>query len=315
MKKGLDYFSMDVDFFEDEKIQFVSSKYGVNGEMVAIRLLTRIYRNGYYIQWDNDAALLFARLTGNAVSAQLASKIVTELVRRGFFDKRIYDTLHILTSHGIQARYLKACERRKMVEIDERLLLVNLNDYKNARMLYINSPGNKKCIHHVDISEENVDISNQNADILSQSKVKESKVKESSSREDNNHQPLLPVDKSNEDVAAVCTAFEKEIGLLTAGISEALLDLVDDCGCATVLNAIRESALSGVHNFNYMKAIAVRLKAQGIDSEYNRVRQQETTKKVKVYDEACSRCHGSGWYECNGAMRNCDCWHEEVRKI
>ncbi|MBS5718964.1 MAG: DUF4373 domain-containing protein, partial [Megasphaera micronuciformis] len=181
MKKGLDFFPLDVDFFDDEKVQFVSARFGIKGEVCAIRLLTRIYRNGYFIKWDEDSAYLFSKVAGKEFSPCLANEIVHELVKRGFFNKSLFDSFGILTSRGIQDRFLKACIRRKDVEVDARYLLVDSSEFKNLRIskAYSSAPSFRKCIHDVSISEENVYIKEENVDIQAQRKVKESKVKES----------------------------------------------------------------------------------------------------------------------------------------
>lgn len=158
-KTGLDYFPFDIDFFQDEKIQFVSARFGVKGEAITIRLLCKIYRNGYYTKWDNDTALLFAKGVGDGCSDSCVNDVVHELVKRGFFDKSIFDRFGILTSRGIQKRFLEAGKRRKDIVVDENLMLVDVSDYQN-----------------VNIVNQFVDNKAENADILKQSKVKESKV-------------------------------------------------------------------------------------------------------------------------------------------
>ena len=52
-KMGLDYFPFDVDFFNDEKIVAISGEFGIKGEIVVIKLLCAIYRNGYFILWND----------------------------------------------------------------------------------------------------------------------------------------------------------------------------------------------------------------------------------------------------------------------
>lgn len=180
MKRGIDYFSFDVDFFEDEKIQFISARFGIKGEIFIIRLLTRIYRVGYYIHWDDDAAFLFSKVAGRGeIAPDLANSIVHELVKRGFFNKSLFNSFRILTSRGIQERYLKACERRKFVEVDQKYLLVDPQNFKNIHVLTSSTHSKDKCIHDVNISNGNVYISKKNDNVFPQSKVKESKVKES----------------------------------------------------------------------------------------------------------------------------------------
>lgn len=194
MKKGLDFFPLDVDFFDDEKVQFVSARFGIKGEVCAIRLLTRIYRNGYFIKWDEDSAYLFSKVAGKEFSPCLANEIVHELVKRGFFNKSLFDSFGILTSRGIQDRFLKACIRRKDVEVDARYLLVDSSEFKNLRIskAYSSAPSFRKCIHDVSISEENVYIKEENVDIQAQSKVKKSRVEESKVKEKKTYSPSLP---------------------------------------------------------------------------------------------------------------------------
>lgn len=173
-KKGLEYFPFDIDFFQDEKIQFVSARFGMKGEAITIRLLCKIYRNGYYIDWNEDTELLFAKSVGDGCQHSCVRDVVHELLKRGFFDKSIFERFAVLTSRGIQRRFLEASERRKRVEINKDFLLINIADYPNV------------CVknQNVNITDENVYILGQNADILKQSKGKESKVNKDSSDEE-----------------------------------------------------------------------------------------------------------------------------------
>ncbi len=170
IKTGIDYFPLDIDFFQDEKVQFVSARFGTRGEAITVRLLCKIYRNGYYAKWDEDTALLFAKGVGDGCSDSCVNDVVHELVKRGFFDRSIFDRFGILTSRGIQKRYLEAGKRRKKVHMEGALLLVDVSEIQN-----------------VSIVSENVYISGEDVNILSQP-AHESKVKEreSKGKESNN---------------------------------------------------------------------------------------------------------------------------------
>ena len=160
MKSGIEYFPLDVTL--DSKLDLIEAEFGVTGFGVVVHLLQEIYgQEGYYAEWTEDVALLFARkygLGGNAVSEILAASI-----KRGMFDKEIFDKYHVLTSRGIQKRYFEAVSRRKVLEVDYNILLVD------ADLLPKNA----------DIKRKNVNIYSKNADISKQSKVEESRVKES----------------------------------------------------------------------------------------------------------------------------------------
>ena len=86
---------------------------------------------------------------------------MTASVKRGIFDKNMFEKYSILTSKGIQERYFKAVDRRKQVFVKSQYLLVD-------------------CAHfskNVCILKENVDIFSKNADIFEQRKGEERKGK------------------------------------------------------------------------------------------------------------------------------------------
>lgn len=125
-KIGLDYFPLDVDFFEDDKIQLIEAEFGMKGICVAIRLLCKVYKNGYFYQWGGDECLLLSKQIGDGIVPNLVEEIVKGLVRRSFFDKGVFDSFRILTSRGIQRRYLEAAGRtRAGVKINPEIDLIH----------------------------------------------------------------------------------------------------------------------------------------------------------------------------------------------
>lgn len=156
-KQGLDYFPFDVVFFDDDKIEFVSAKFGAAGEIITIKLLCRIYsKEGYYCPWTDDESILFAKKSG--FDWILVNDVVRELLQRDFFDNEIFKCHRILTSYGIQERFFEACQRRKIVKCNIEYL--------------------SECIR-VTFNGQNVTLNGKNVTLSTQSKVKESKVKES----------------------------------------------------------------------------------------------------------------------------------------
>ena len=118
-KTGLDYFPVDVDLFTDDKMLLISSEFGIKGEIIYIRLLCKIYKNGYFYQWGEDEALLFAKGVGNEITGALVNEVVKGCVRRSLFDERVFNMFKILTSKGIQERYQYICKQLKRpVQID-----------------------------------------------------------------------------------------------------------------------------------------------------------------------------------------------------
>ena len=159
-KSGIDYFPLDVTL--NAKFELIEAEFRLTGFGVVVHLLQEIYgKAGYYIEWTEEVALLFARKVGLGGSA--VSEIIEASIRRGMFDKEKYDKYHVLTSKGIQERYFEAVSRRKTLEVDYNILLVDV----------------AKILPNVYISAKNVNIFSKNADIERQSKVEKSRVEKS----------------------------------------------------------------------------------------------------------------------------------------
>ena len=68
-KRGVDYLPLDVHM--NDKMRFVELRFGLKGFAVVVKLWMKIYDNGYYCEWNEDVALMFAgenRAGVNAVS-------------------------------------------------------------------------------------------------------------------------------------------------------------------------------------------------------------------------------------------------------
>lgn len=159
-KSGIDYFPLDVTL--NAKFELIEAEFGLTGFGVVVHLLQEIYgKAGYYIEWTEEVALLFARKVG--LGGSVVSEIIEASIRRGMFDKEKYDKYHVLTSKGIQERYFEAVSRRKTLEVDYNILLVDV----------------AQILPNVYIFRRNVNIFSKNADIERQSKVEKSRVEKS----------------------------------------------------------------------------------------------------------------------------------------
>lgn len=159
-KSGIDYFPLDVAL--DAKFELIEAEFGLTGFGVVVHLLQEIYgKAGYYIEWTEEVALLFARKVG--LGGSVVSEIIEASIRRGMFDKEKYDKYHVLTSKGVQKRYFEAVSRRKVLSVDYNILLVNV----------------AQICPNANIQAENVNIFSKNDDIEKQSKVEKSRVEKS----------------------------------------------------------------------------------------------------------------------------------------
>lgn len=123
-KDGLNYFPLDVDFFDDEKIKILEARYGADGITLYLYLLCRIYRQGYYIQVNEDFEyLVSAELK---MGADKVKQVLTFLLSRSLFDNTLFQSDAVLTSAGIQKRWQiakKEAARKTPIEVGRFWLL------------------------------------------------------------------------------------------------------------------------------------------------------------------------------------------------
>lgn len=125
-KQGLDYFPLDLAFFDDDKICVVGAEFGAKGEIAAVKLLIAIYRSGYYLEWNElTRSKVLKDLRGT--SSETLDMIVRKLLKYGFFDEKMFDEFGILTSRGIQERYFEAAKFRKLDPTLPFLLIIPEN--------------------------------------------------------------------------------------------------------------------------------------------------------------------------------------------
>lgn len=112
-RNGAEYFPLDV--YLDDKFKFIEIKYRLEGFAIVIKLYQRIYGFGYWCNWNDEVALLFADEL--RAGPDLISGVVEECLKRGIFDSGLYEQYGILTSLGIQKRYGEIIKRRKETEL------------------------------------------------------------------------------------------------------------------------------------------------------------------------------------------------------
>lgn len=121
-KRGLDYFPMDIDIFSDLKIRKLIKYQGGKAISIYALLLCNIYKNGYYIEWDDELPFICSELTG--FDEAYVSEVMKTCLSLGLFSKELFDAEGVLTSKGIQERYSRICiQCRRVCNIADYNLL------------------------------------------------------------------------------------------------------------------------------------------------------------------------------------------------
>ena len=183
---GINYFPVGVNFMEENAMEVIEAKYGIKGPAIVLKLLCKIYKEGYFIRWDEEQCLIFANKAGREVQAEEVQGIIEILFIKGILDRNSYLENGILTSENIQKVWLEATKRRKR-ELSELPYLIVKPEKENGKpdtpsiTQEIQQPelfkgektpvNPKNVVHHVAVDAKNACNSGQ-------SKVKESKAKE-----------------------------------------------------------------------------------------------------------------------------------------
>ena len=122
IKEGLDYFPLNVVL--NSKFEIIEARFGIKGFAVIVKLFQYIYgTKGYYCEWDEDVLFVFAKRIG--VGANSVSEILDTSLKKGIFNKDMYEKYSILTSEGIQQRYVEA-KRGGYARICKKYLLISI---------------------------------------------------------------------------------------------------------------------------------------------------------------------------------------------
>ena len=183
---GINYFPIGVNFMEENAMEVIEAKYGIKGPAIVLKLMCKIYKEGYYIRWDEEQCLIFANKAGREVQTEEVKGIIKILFIKGILDENSYREDGILTSESIQKVWLEATKRRKR-ELSELPYLIVKPEKENGKPDAPSTPQEtqqpelfkeektpvnpKNVVHHVAVDAKNACNSGQ-------SKVKESKAKE-----------------------------------------------------------------------------------------------------------------------------------------
>ena len=183
---GINYFPVGVNFMEENAMEVIEAKYGIKGPAIVLKLLCKIYKEGYFIRWDEEQCLIFANKAGREVQVAEVQGIIEILFIKGIMDKNSYLENGILTSESIQKVWMEATKRRKR-ELSELPYLIVKPEKENRKpdtpsitqeiqqpelFKEEKTPVNpKNVVHHVAVDAKNACNSGQ-------SKIKENKAEE-----------------------------------------------------------------------------------------------------------------------------------------
>ena len=165
---GINYFPIAVNFMEENAMEVIEAKYGMKGLAIVLKLLCKIYKEGYYIPWGEEQCLIFANKTGKEADAEEVQGIIEIMIEKGMIDRESYAEHKVLTSEAIQKVWIEATKRRKRNWTAMPYLLIKPKETCNEEKTV--------CTQNV---EQDAGSDAKNACNTEQSKVKQSKAEKS----------------------------------------------------------------------------------------------------------------------------------------
>lgn len=241
--KGVEYFPLNVNFINDLKVRKLLLSCGAESIAVLIYLLSTIYKDeGYYVEIHEDEIDLIA-LDVN-VTPEFVLEVINKACEVRLFDVNLYNNFNILTSKGIQERYLKITERRKNSVVITQFNLVNV--YNNS----------------VNVNNNSINVDNNPVNVYksTQSKVKERKEKKSKVKSLSNDSVknvyLTETEKRDCMNKKIYELYLNGVGQISPIIKERLDDLVELYGIDHVIVAINSTIESGGSSIKYVETVA-----------------------------------------------------------
>lgn len=232
-KEGLEYFSLDVDFFSDRKIKILKGRFGADGITYYLYLLCEIYKgHGYYLDVDEDFDYISSSELG--MSPEKIGQMRKFLLERSLFHNKLFQSDTILTSTGIQRRFQLAVKSRATknpIVVNAKFWLLSNEETQSfikVQPFLNNSKKNGSYSEKNSCNSENYD-------------TKKSKV--------------------NNVVVVVCAreevfrCFEQNIGPITAAVKKEIDSYLQKMSPELIQAVIEYSALSAARSWRYVQTV------------------------------------------------------------
>ena len=146
---SLKYFPLVVGFFEDKRIRRLRSKFGADGPMLFLYILFQAYGGeGYFVKYSDDWVEDAAQDVG--CTAGKIELMLHYLLDKTLLDSTLFNTVKVLSSHGIQTQYQQSKKSCKQdIAVDGRLWVLSESE----------TAGFIKVRHFPDSSEKKAFIS------------------------------------------------------------------------------------------------------------------------------------------------------------
>ncbi|MBE6760292.1 MAG: DUF4373 domain-containing protein [Ruminococcaceae bacterium] len=255
--KGLTYFPMDVDYYDDDKVFALMDAYGPLGDSVYKNILSLVYRQGYYLEIPIDrlAAQITRRIGSRWIDTiEQIREIILCCGRLGLLCDELLQR-GVVTSKAIQKRYSFVLARRRWKH--DRYWLLDDVDAETTEVVQ----------EHPEVVQERPEVAQHTpevAQVRPQKKSKEKEIKENESTVNEStaeeSESVLCDDgcaslRSDRLRNAATDFYERQIGVPTPRELMRLDNMCLQYGESRVMTAISEAVAKGARKIAYIEKI------------------------------------------------------------
>lgn len=255
IKTGVDYFPLDTDFFSDKKIKLLKGEFGARGLLIVLFTLCQVYStNGYYMSFDNDDAILAADELNCGITPELVREVVQGSVKRSLFDEGVFNQFGVLTSPGIQRRFIRAISKRDDISVFEEYWLLDINDPNDVPQ----AMRNKVTFKSVS-GEKTIVSGGRNPVNSSENPLKESRKKVKESRK----KVVVNATAAAPDFNTIEVYASSNLDYLSPTNMQDLIAFRETLTDDLIRYAIDAACANGVRKWAYVRSILARYQAAG----------------------------------------------------
>lgn len=126
--EGLKYMQLDVDIYDNDKVDMLRDKFSDAGFLFWVLIHNRIFKDSYYWLQDEVKVNSFCRKVLKKTREEY-NTMVAYAIEIKVFDKEIFEKYGVLTSKGIQRRYLIITKKWSKVKLINEYIIEGVDVY------------------------------------------------------------------------------------------------------------------------------------------------------------------------------------------
>ena len=171
-KNEIPFFPVDKDFFSDRDLRRARSKFGAASTLVYLYVLCEAYKQGYYVEYDDDLILDISSDLG--IAENETRQIINYFVGKSLLECIRTDTVKVLTATYIQEQFQKVMKGRKRgtVQVNPSYWLLEKSETDSCIKVY-------PCDDNSEKKDDNSEKKDDNSGIYQHKRIEENRIEDS----------------------------------------------------------------------------------------------------------------------------------------